>query len=84
MLDAGVVAGAAVAVFIGEMRQPARRAAAQIVDGRKPALVLEKFGDRVAPGVAAAMAVMSSMDVPNPIQCSVGGDYSAAGAIKNG
>ena len=70
VLDAGVVARAAVAVFEGEVRQPPRRAAAQIIDRRKPALVLdESSATAVAPGVAAAMAVMSCMERPQP--CSV-------------
>ena len=43
VLDAGVVARAAVAVFVGEMRQPPRRAAAQVVDRRIPALVLDEI-----------------------------------------
>jgi hypothetical protein len=46
---------------------------------------LTKFGDRVAPGFAAAMAVMSCMNVPNPNSSVLSaGDYSAPPPVKNG
>ena len=70
VLDAGVVTRAAVAVFEGEMRQPPLRATAKIVDGRIPALMLERSSaSRVEPGMAAAMAVMSCMERPQPAFC---------------
>jgi hypothetical protein len=43
---------------------------------------LVKFGLRVAPGFDAAIAVMSCMNVPNPLFCCA--EYSAAGALRNG
>ena len=85
-LDAGIVlAGAAVGIFEGKMRQPAARAAAQIVDGRVMPVKLgvARIGVladiRFCRGAAvcgAAMAVVSCMGV------SPGRHYSAF--VRNG
>ena len=48
--DAGVFAGAAIAIFEREMRQPRARAVAQVVDRRIPALMLEEIRAPVMPG----------------------------------